>query len=673
MSTTKSNRLILEKSPYLLQHAYNPVDWYSWGEEAFLKAKEEDKPIFLSIGYSTCHWCHVMERECFEDRDVSDLLNKYFISIKVDREERPDIDHIYMSVCQTLTGHGGWPLTVLLTPDRKPFFAGTYFPKHDQYGITGILNILNHVIQAWNNRRDELLNAGEQITRAIQQKSQNKVRTLSESILHEAFRQFNRAFDSQYGGFGHAPKFPSPHSLSFLLRYRYATGEKAALDMVEKTLEHMYQGGIYDHIGFGFCRYSTDRPWLVPHFEKMLYDNALLAIAYLEAFQATAEEKYAHVAKEIFTYVQRDMTSIDGGFYSAEDADSQGVEGLFYTWKPEEVIQVLGQQDGEQFCALYDITARGNFDGRSIPNLISSRAEKNEWIEGCREKLFWERKKRIHPFKDDKILTAWNALMATAFAMGGRILKHDQYINVSKRALHFIETTLTRKDGRLLARYRDGDADIPAYLDDYAFLVWAYLELYEATYEPLYLKKAIDTQNALKHLFEDDKNGGFFLCGKDSEQLLTRPKDTYDGAIPSGNSVTAMNLLRLSRITGNSQMAEEYHLLLHAYADVISHAPTGYAHLLSSYLFSLQPSREVILVSDQPEKDVVPFYDVLQEKFRPFTTTIRYGKDFSLLQDVIPFIDDYSAYSGRTLAYVCKNFSCMKPVENTEAFRHILS
>jgi len=668
------NRLINEKSPYLLQHAYNPVDWFPWGDEAFEKAKSEDKPIFLSIGYSTCHWCHIMERESFENEEVAELLNKYFVSIKVDREERPDIDHIYMTVCQIMTGHGGWPLTVFLTPDKKPFFAGTYFPKNDRYGIPGIVSILKSVHAAWVNRRDDLLEAGEQIIKAINEKTTNYTGPLTEETIHDAYNQLKRMFDDVYGGFGDAPKFPTPHNLFFLLRYWLAYGEKKALDMVTKTLDSMYKGGIYDHIGFGFCRYSTDREWLVPHFEKMLYDNALLSMAYLEAFQATGNRKYAAIAEEIFEYVKRDMTSPEGGFYTAEDADSEGVEGLFYLWSRDEVLSVLEEEDGKRFCELFNISASGNFEGRNIPNLIykTPTPDDLQFIEKCRKKLFDIREKRIHPFKDDKILTSWNGLMAASFAIGGRVLADNSFTDIAERAVKFIETHLYREDNRLLARYRDGHAAIPAYLDDYAYLQWAYIELYETTFKPEYLKKAVKLNADLKKLFWDDEEGGFFFYGNDSEELITRPKDAYDGAMPSGNSVAAMNILRLSKITGDTWLIEDYKKLADFFSEQVSYAPSGFTHMLSSYISYLNPSQEVILVTGEDKSSVDSFIDVLRSKFLPFTTVVLYGENFNELTELVPYISEYPASPEKPLVYICRNFTCEKPLSNPEDFQKSL-
>ncbi|NLY17644.1 MAG: thioredoxin domain-containing protein [Clostridiaceae bacterium] len=613
-----------------------------------------------------------MERESFEDRDVAEILNKHFISIKVDREERPDIDHIYMMVCQMMTGHGGWPLTIIMTPDKKPFFAGTYFPKHDRYGMPGILSVLTGVHEAWTQNKNELQNAGEQITEAIQARSTNVSGSLSDKVIHDAYKQFVNIFDEEYGGFGSAPKFPSPHNLFFLLRYWRAYGERKALDMVTKTLDSMYSGGIYDHIGFGFCRYSTDRKWLVPHFEKMLYDNALLSMAYLETYQATGNKEYADISKEIFEYIRRNMTSPEGAFYSAEDADSEGVEGLFYLWSKDEVISILGKEDGEYFCKIFGITVKGNFEGRNIPNLIKSAGIDREFVKKCREKLFAVREKRIHPFKDDKILTSWNALMAASYAMGGRILSDDSLTDMAGKAVEFIETALTGKNKRLLARYRDNEAAIPAYLDDYAYLAWAYLELYDTTFEPEFLKKAIKINDDMKRLFIDKENGGFFFYGNDAEKLIARPKDAYDGAMPSGNSVAAMNILRLSRITGKTDLVDEYENVMRCFARQILQAPLGYTHMLTSHLLYLHPSQEVILVAGNDRSSVKPFIDVLRSGFRPFTASVLYGSGFYELKELIPYIAEYPEAPEKALAYVCRNFACGKPVTNSEDLKQSL-
>jgi len=679
MSTNKeSNRLIHEKSPYLLQHAYNPVNWYPWCDEAFEKAKREDKPIFLSIGYSTCHWCHVMERESFEDEEIASILNNNFISIKVDREERPDIDSIYMTVCQALTGHGGWPLTIFMTPDKTPFFAGTYFPKNDRMGMSGLKTILNSVNQAWLNNREALLHSGSRIIDAIkdsfEEDTPESTATISEDIFDEAFSQFKYDFDNIFGGFGSAPKFPTPHNLFFLLRYWYNTKEEYALIMVEKTLESMYKGGIYDHIGFGFSRYSTDEKWLVPHFEKMLYDNALLAIAYLEAYQATKKKKYAEIAQQIFTYVLRDMTSPEGGFYSAEDADSEGEEGKFYIWSKKEINDILGDKDGEKYCKYYNITDEGNFEGFNIPNLINSVIpdEDNELVESCRKKLFDYRIKRIHPHKDDKILTAWNGLMIAAMAIGGRVLHNEVYTQAAEKAAEFILSKLVREDGRLLARYRDGDAAIPAYVDDYAYLIWGLIELYESTYKPKYLKKSLALNQDLIKLFWDNKSGGLFLYGSDSEQLIIRPKELYDGATPSGNSVAALNFIRLARMTGQHELEEKAQNMFSIFGKQVQRMARGYAFFLTAMLFSISKSKDVVLVADSDHADTENMLNVIREDFRPFTMTIFCSDKFESIKELVPFIENYKTIDGKPTAYICENFACRAPIIDLKEFRKTL-
>lgn len=670
-----TNKLASEKSPYLLQHAHNPVYWYPWSDEAFEKAKSQNKPIFLSIGYSTCHWCHVMERESFEDSEVAEVLNNNFISIKVDREERPDIDHIYMDVCQALTGHGGWPLTIIMTPDKKPFYAGTYFPKHDRMGIPGILTLMDRVTEAWNKDSYSLVESGEKIIAAVNQPQNSPLDIDAEALINDAYLELREDFDNVYGGFGNAPKFPSPHNLYFLMRYWYIKKDSQALEMVEKTLDAMYSGGIYDHIGFGFSRYSTDRRWLVPHFEKMLYDNALIAIAYLECFQATKKDIYADIARQIFTYVARDMTSIDGGFYSAEDADSEGMEGKFYLWTPDEVKHILGDKEGEWFCRYYGINNKGNFEGFSIANLIKSAlpSTESEFVEKCRKKLFEYREKRIHPYKDDKILSSWNGLMISAMAMGGRFLGEDKYTKASEKALQFIYSKLVRDDGRLMARYRDGESAYPGYVDDHAFLIWGLIELYESTYKPEYLQKALNLNDILLKLFWDEESGGLFMYGSDSEQLITRPKEIYDGATPSGNSVAAMNFLRLARLTGNHKLEELANRQLKAFGSAVQRFPRGYTFFITALLFAQTPTKEIVLVGNADYRNSKDMVNVLREDFRPFTSSVYISEDNSCLKQVMPFIENYKAVNGKATAYVCENYSCQAPITDTATFRDMLS
>ncbi len=684
--TKHTNNLIHEKSPYLLQHAHNPVDWFAWGDEAFEKAKEENKPIFLSIGYSTCHWCHVMERESFEDEEVAAMLNEHFIAIKVDREERPDVDHIYMTVCQAMTGRGGWPLTIFMTPDKKPFFAGTYYPKTSRRGMPGLMDIFSQVVDKWENEHEKILESSNQIEEAVKPRFNQFVQEhVSEESLHKAYQQLEKNFDQVYGGFYQAPKFPTPHQYMFLLRYYKKTKSKEALQMVVKTLESMYRGGIYDHIGFGFARYSTDNSWLVPHFEKMLYDNALLAYTYLELYQVTKDTKYAEIAESIFTYVMRDMQDKQGGFYSAEDADSEGVEGKFYLWDKEEVLSILGEQTGELYCHVYDITEGGNFEGRNIPNLIDIQLEPvaedygmtldelKETIDTARKKLFLEREKRIHPHKDDKILTSWNGLIIAAFAKGAQVLNKPEYSEAAEKAIQFVLNQLVSDTGRLLARYRDGEAKYLGYVDDYAFFIWGLIEQYEATYQTDYLKEALKLNEQLKELFWDKEKGGYFFYGRDAEDLLARPKEIYDGAMPSGNSVAALNILRLARITGNIELEEEAKKQLEAFAGSVKLHPSAYTYFLNASYFYLEQSKEIVIVGNEQDKGTMEMRDLLRGTFLPEAVVLfRTDDNADVLGEVAPFTKDQKKLENKATAYVCENFACHAPTTSLEVFKKLI-
>ncbi len=664
-----TNKLIQEKSPYLLQHAHNPVDWYPWGPEAFGRAVGEDKPIFLSIGYSTCHWCHVMERESFEDEEVAHLLNKYFICIKVDREERPDIDSIYMSVCQSLTGHGGWPLTVFLTPDKHPFFAGTYYPKADSRGMMGLMSLLQTVHDAWVNKRETLLESAREILAYQKTEKGSANGEITKEVIHDAFSHLKYSFDNTHGGFGRAPKFPTPHNLLFMLRYWYDQKEPFALEIVEKTLESMRNGGIYDHIGFGFSRYSTDKKWLVPHFEKMLYDNALLALAYGEAFIATGNQNYSETAMQILEYVLRDMTSAEGGFYSAEDADSEGEEGKFYVWSVEEIEEVLGPE-ADEFCGLFDITVNGNFEGLNIPNLIKTGLvpeSRKAFVESCRQKLFQHRENRVHPYKDDKILTAWNGLMMAAMAYCGKVLNQKKFISAAEKCAEFIDKHLIRFDGRLLARYRDGEAAFNAYLEDYSFLVWGLLELYEATYNIKYLQKAIKLNGDMLKLFSDSGSAGLYLYGDDSEELITRPKESYDGALPSGNSAAVMNLLRIARLTGRHELEDKAKEILDYFSDEVEAAPTGHSYMLCAYMYSMSPNASEVVIVGDTSSEMINTYNSI---YTPFSVAL--ANITPELVNLIPFISEYREQNGQTAVYVCKNFACSAPVTYASALSKML-
>ncbi len=675
------NRLIKEKSPYLLQHAYNPVDWYPWSEEAFEKAKREDKPVFLSIGYSTCHWCHVMEKESFEDDEVAGLLNKYFVAVKVDREERPDIDHIYMVFCQAITGTGGWPLTVILTPDKKPIFAGTYFPKSSKYGRPGLLDVLKTVHDRWIHDREEIINAGEDLADAVKPYFQPEEtgRLNKEEVLKDGFQSLEEKFDPLYGGFGRAPKFPAPHNLMFLLRYWKWAGEGKALQMVEKTLESMHDGGIYDHIGYGFSRYSVDRKWIVPHFEKMLYDNALLAIAYLEGFQATGKERYARVAREIFSYILRDMTSPEGAFYSAEDADSEGEEGKFYVWSAEEIIDILGKDLGSIFCSAFNVTKKGNFEGKNVLNRVSKAVSVENFLERdrnleeilteAREKLFAVREKRVHPYKDDKVLTAWNGLMIAALAMGSRILREPLYLKAASRAADFIWHHLRNEEGRLLARYRDGESGLLAYLNDYAYLIWALLELYQSSMNSLWLERALELQKEQNRLFWDPDRGGYFFYGNDGEKLISRPKETRDGATPAGNSVSAINLLRLARLSGREELGSMAETIFQSFAKNIESEPDMHAHFLNALLHSIIPGKEVVIAAGKKDREQVSrIINTLSRKFIPEVNFLfrLMGEENKQLEDIVPFTGEMVPQGGKVTYYICQNFACQRPTTDLQ-------
>lgn len=613
-----------------------------------------------------------MERESFEDEEVAELLNAHFVAIKVDREERPDIDHIYMSVCQALTGSGGWPLTIFMTPDKKPFYAGTYFPKKSRMGYPGIMEILEHIEKAWKSEKDKLIQSSDKIMEHMKKEFEaSDYGEITDKAVQSAFTSFNRDFDKVYGGFGTAPKFPTPHNLMLLLRYWKQSGDKIALEIVEKTLEAMYRGGMYDHIGFGFSRYSTDRKWLVPHFEKMLYDNALLAFTYLEAYQATGKQVYRLVAEQIFEYVLRDMTSNEGGFYSAEDADSEGVEGKFYIWSADEVAEILGDKAAREFNNYYDITDKGNFEGKSIPNVIENKMSFEELarisFDEMRQKLFMQREKRIHPYKDDKILTAWNGLMIAALAYGARILGNDRYRQAAEKAVGFVQRKLIREDGRLLARYRAGEAAYEGYLDDYAFLIWGLIELYQSGFAPQYLSLAVSLTDDMIRYFGDEKSGGFFMYGNDSEQLIARPKEIYDGAMPSGNSVAALNLLRLSRLTGRTEFEVQADRLFAAFADRASHYPAGHTYLLMSVMFANAKGSEIVIAGERENSQTQSLLSVINKSFLPYTVVVvKDTASGNELRELAPYTEGQNMIDYKATAYICENFACRAPITDID-------
>ncbi|MFU0789855.1 thioredoxin domain-containing protein [Virgibacillus proomii] len=679
----KPNRLLHEKSPYLLQHAYNPVNWYPWSEEAFVEAKQQNKPIFLSIGYSTCHWCHVMARESFEDREVASILNDNFISIKVDREERPDIDSIYMKVCQMMAGHGGWPLSIFMTPDKVPFYAGTYFPKQQKYGMPSFVDVLHGLSKKFQQDPQHILEVTKSVENALDRTITPKSnQRLTEKHVEEAYNQLEKSFDFKYGGFDKAPKFPMPHNLMFLMRQFYFTKNTAPLKKVEHTLDSMAAGGIYDQIGFGFSRYSTDEMWLVPHFEKMLYDNALLLIAYTEAFQITHRPFYRKMIEEMIEFISREMTSADGAFYSAIDADSEGVEGKYYVWDYEEIITILGDELGNLYATLYDITPEGNFSGSNIPNRIQSNkvsiAEQSETfektiedkLESARKKLLQEREKRVYPHVDDKVLTSWNGLMIAGLAKAGKVFQNKTYLTMAQQAMQFIENHLVQ-NGRLMARYRDNETKYVGYLDDYAFLLWGYSELYDATFHLTYLQKAKQLLDQMLELFWDHEHGGFYFSGKDSETLIAKDKGIYDGALPSGNSVAAVMLVRMGYLTGETRYLDYAEEMFYSFYDDLKIQASASPFFMQSLQLMEFPAKEVVIIGSNADPKKQAFLQQLQDMFLP-NVTILSLEDSDQVNGIAPFASAYRAINGETTIYVCENFSCKQPTTNiAEALSYI--
>ncbi|MCB1051304.1 MAG: thioredoxin domain-containing protein [Acidobacteria bacterium] len=677
------NRLVFEKSPYLLQHAANPVDWYPWGDPAFEAARSQNKPVFLSIGYATCHWCHVMEHESFEDPEIAKLMNDHFICVKVDREERPDIDAIYMTACQMATGSGGWPLTVLLNHQRQPFYVGTYFPKTSRFGRIGMNDLIPRISEIWTTDRATVdHNAALLAERLATRPTAQPETPLQASDLDEAFRALHGRFDPEFGGFGQAPKFPTAHNLCFLLRYYHLTGNPDALIMVESTLFAMRKGGIFDHVGFGFHRYSTDRQWLVPHFEKMLYDQALLLLAYAETFQITQNPFYAAVCAEIGQYVLGTMTDASGGFYSAEDADSEGVEGKFYVWTPEQVITVLGEPSGRRWNQCFQIEQGGNFreeasghkTGDNIPHLKQPIAHWAEtWnasetvcrnlLETWRQQLFMARESRIHPLKDDKILTDWNGLMIAALARAGFILNQPSFVAAAEKALDFVLTHIRDNEGQLLKRFREGEARLPALLEDYSFLTYGSLALYAATFQPEYLQKAISLMDEAISRFWDSEHGGFFQT-EPANDLLFRNKDFYDGAIPSGNGVAATCLIQLARLTGDPKWETYAEATLRAASGAVRHYPAGHTFLLQALYHALEEGSELVISGDE----IDPLRDLLRQTFSPNLVVIHRPSAGGLITELAPYCRDQTAEKDSTLAYFCHKMTCDRPIADLDAF-----
>lgn len=663
----KNNLLYNEKSPYLLQHANNPVNWFPWSEDAFNKAKAEDKPVFVSIGYSTCHWCHVMEKESFEDDEVAKILNDNFISIKVDREERPDIDDIYMKYCQMHNKQGGWPLTVFLTPQKQPFYAGTYFPKYDRMGMTGFISLLSHIDSLWKRDKDNVITAARNSVKHMIDYSKNDTKNNGlDQFEDKVYQQLDDLFDDIYGGFGNEPKFPAPTNLMFLIRYWYKSKDEKAKQIIIETLDHMHNGGMFDHIGYGFCRYSTDRKWLVPHFEKMLYDNALLAIIYLESYHAFKLQRHAKVAENIFEYTQRELLSPQGGFYCAQDADSEGEEGKFYVWDLDEIRDILGEADAEIYSKAYNISMGGNYEGKNIPNTIGSRINPDdiELLEKCRIKLLAHRDKRIHPFLDDKILSSWNGLMIAAYAMGGRILQNEHLIKTAENAAKFVKNEMMTGK-KLMKRYRDGEAGINAFSDDYAYMIWGLLELYEATFKEIYLEHAIDLVHEAKRQFWDDKDGGLYLYGNDSEQLIIRPKPIYDGALPSANAVYLYTINKIAKITNDNDLEKMTRMILEGLSADIKAYPAGYTMMAMAKMHTNKMDSHILFVGEMPQNakksEMITQYHA---QFRPFDSIgyidINNKEDNNIIKDR----QSYRLLDSKISAYVCTNSICLPPVND---------
>ena len=678
------NRLIDETSPYLLQHANNPVDWYPWGEEALEQARAADKPILLSVGYSACHWCHVMERESFENPAIAAQMNDNFVSVKVDREERPDIDSIYMTAVQAMTGHGGWPMTVFLTPEGKPFYGGTYFPPEDRGGMPSFPRVLEAISDAYNNSRGDVLQTTEHLLERMRQMSavgQQGVEPLTDEVMRLAMRKAASDFDDRHGGFGLQPKFPQPMTYEFLLRHYLRTEDSDALHMVEVTLQRMATGGIYDQIGGGFHRYSTDAFWLVPHFEKMLYDNALLVRLYLHAYQITGNPLYRRIVEETLEYVKREMTSQEGGFYSAQDADSEGVEGKFFIWLPHEITEALGDDDGNIVCRYFGLTPHGNFEGRNIlrvamdaANLAREEgmdaAEFGDLLERAKSRLREVRSRRIAPGLDDKILTSWNGLMLSAFAEAAAVLGNNDYAQTAERNAEFLITNLLR-DGRLLRTYKDGNAKLNGYLEDYAFLIDGLLRLHEVNFDRRILDAAIELGRAMVDLFWDASTSQFFDTGHDHEQLVVRPKDITDNAIPCGSSMAVDVLLRLAVITGDGDMERRASVALRSVRQLMMTFPTAAGTWLGALDFYLSRPREIVIVGDCGDTGTSKLLAEVHKNYIPNRVLLGSEGGESVGPE-LPLLAGRPRVEGQATAYICENYVCQLPVTDPQALAHQL-
>jgi uncharacterized protein len=679
------NRLARETSPYLLQHATNPVDWYPWGPEALERARSEKKPIFLSIGYSACHWCHVMEHESFENPEIAALMNEHFVNIKVDREERPDLDQIYMSAVMAMTGHGGWPMSVFLTPECKPFFGGTYFPPTDSRGMAGFPRVLLSVQRAWEERHEEIAESAREMTehlRAFGSISKG-AGPLDFKLLDQAARTLMRNFDPTHGGFGRAPKFPHPMDLRVLLRHHYRTGDDQALHAVRHTLRKMAQGGIYDHLGGGFARYSTDERWLVPHFEKMLYDNALLISTFLEALQTTGDPSFRQVARETMNYVLGRMTGTHGAFHSTEDADSEGVEGKYYVWSLAEVTDSLGAARAKTFCYVYDVNEQGNWEDHSILNLTKpveqaakllgrESGELEAELACSRALLLAAREKRVPPAMDTKVIVSWNGLMIAALAEGGRVLSDERYTESAGRAAGFILDRMRQSDGRLLHTFKDGQAKLDAYLDDYASLIDGLTRLYESTGEPRWLESALELSAIMIDEFVDGEQGGFFFTGRRHEALIARQKDIHDNATPSGSGLAATALLRLGALTGRVDLTGAGKAALEAIQSVLEREPAACGQSLIALDFLLGTITEFAVIAGPDPALTRTVLDTISSKFRPRKVVAPASpQQATTLADKVALLANRPLREGQTTTYVCENGTCAEPIVGLRGWEHV--
>ncbi len=668
------NHLSNQKSPYLIEHSRNPVDWYPWSDEAFSKAEQEDKPVFLSIGYSACHWCHVMARDSFEDSGVARILNESFISIKVDREERPDIDKVYMAVCNMMTGSGGWPLTIIMTPEKKPFFAGTYIPRESRFGTMGLVELVEKVRAIWKNERREAVTIAEKVSAALRELNTSKtVGSINADIFTQAFDLLSREYDPVYGGFGSAPKFPAPHNIVFLLRYWQAGGFEKASDMALETLRKIRLGGIFDQVGFGAHRYSTDEKWLLPHFEKMLYDQAGLALAYLEAYQATGDRFYSTVAREIYEYVMRDMTSPEGGFYSSENAESEGKEGKFYLWTSDDFNGALEEADAEFGRRIFNLEGEGNFkdeatgsqNGENVLYLVE-QSQDSERFDSVRKKLFAARENRTRPEKDDKVLTDWNGFMIASLVRGALQLDDSRYLHAAEEAAAFIISRMLGEGDRLFHRYRDGEASISGNLDDYAFLIWGLIELYEYTFIPEYLDLAVKlTESAFKYFSAAD--GGLFFSPADGEEIISRISEYTDGSLPSGNSVMFYNLIRLGRMTGNPIWEERADLILRSAASSISRYPHAHTMFLTALEYARGDSCEVVLTGKASDSVLNQMIWELHHCMPRCVVLVKFLEPSDrIIERLAPYVKEMVPRGEKTTAYVCTRNQCIRPVHTVD-------